>query len=58
MQRWDGPTETFNIVVKAATPDDAMEEAFQQFSPRYQGEGWRIVTVVDELRATDDEEES
>lgn len=58
-QHEDGRLEQFNLTVEAASPDDAMEQAFLQYQPRYADEdGWRLAVVVDELMATDGEEES
>ena len=58
-QHEDGRREQSNLKVVAASPDDAVEQAFLQCQPRYAGQdGWRLAVVVDELIATDGEEES
>lgn len=58
-QHEDGRHEQSNLKVVAASPDDAVELALQQYLPRFGGEdGWRIATVVDELMATDLDEEA
>jgi len=55
----DGRLENFNLTVEATSPGDAMDQAFLQYQPRYAEEnGWRLAVVVDELMATDGEEES
>jgi len=52
-QNEDGSRESFHLTVISATPEDALEQAIQQYLPRYrEQEGWRIVAAVDELRAT------
>ena len=57
-QHEDGRREQSNLKVVAASSDDAVEQALKQYLPRFGGEdGWRIATVVDELMATDAEEE-
>lgn len=58
-QHEDGRREQSNLKVVAESPDDAVEAALQQYLPRFGGEdGWRIATVVDELMATDPDDEA
>ena len=58
-QHEDGRREQSNLKIVAASPNDAIELALQQYLPRFGGEdGWRIATVVDELRATAPDEKS
>ena len=58
-QHEDGRREQSNLKVIAASPDEALNQAIAQFLPRFGGEeGWTIAGVVDELMATDPEEES
>ena len=58
-QHEDGRSEQCDLKITAANAEEAIEQALQQYLPRFGGEdGWRIATVVDELMATDAEEES
>lgn len=53
----DGRQEDFDLTIKAASVEDAMDQTYKIYLPRYKGEeGWQLVVVVDESRATDDEE--
>lgn len=55
----DGRLEQFNLKVIAVSPKDAMDKAFKQCQPRYAGQdGWQIGMAVDELMATEPDEES
>jgi hypothetical protein len=57
-QHEDGRRELSDVWVTAASPDDAIEKALQQFLPRFGGEeGWRIGAVVNELQAIDPNED-
>jgi hypothetical protein len=52
----DGRAETFSATISAPTPGEAIEEAYRQYLPRYNGEeGWTLAVAVDELLATPDE---
>ena len=54
-QHETGGMEKFNLSVVAATPQEAMEEAYNQFDPRYPGQdGWRVVVLVDQLMASEE----
>ena len=58
-QHEDGRREQSNLKVVAESARDAHELAYQYYLPRFGGEdGWTIAAVVDELMATDPDDES
>lgn len=55
----DGRREQSNLKVVAENSKDAHELAYQYYLPRFGGEdGWTIAAVVDELGATEPEQEN